>query len=145
MSIAHLLSAAARREIADIKRLAADRVAKYHEALRPVPRTLWPGDMPASVIGVWRSRDFLVQIHQEAAGIVRLSICRTELDDTLEWSQGVSWDDLQAIKNAVGYTQRDAVEVFPAERDVVNFANMRHLWVLAEPLPFVWRAGALRR
>lgn len=32
-----------------------------------------------------------------------------------------------------------AVEIYPAERDIVNVANMRHLWVLPERLPFGWR------
>lgn len=35
----------------------------------------------------------------------------------------------------------DAGEVFPAESDVVNVANMRHLWLLREPPPFGWRRG----
>lgn len=145
MSLAHLLSASARREVADLKQLAAERVAKYHETLRPVPRTLWPGDIPSHLIGVWRSKTLLVQVYQEAAGVIRLSICRTDLDDTLEYATGFEWDELQAIKNAVGYAQRDAVEVFPAADDVVNVANMRHLWVLPDPLPFAWRARAVRR
>ena len=34
-----------------------------------------------------------------------------------------------------------AVEVFPADDQVVNVANMRHLWVLPEPLPFAWEKG----
>lgn len=144
MSLAHLLSTAARREIADIKRLAAERVAKYHETLRPVPRTLWPGDIPPKVIGVWRSREYLVQVYQEADAVVRLSICRTDLDDTLEWGEGFTWEDLQAIKNAVGFASRDAVEIFPAEDDVVNVANMRHLWVLPDPVPFAWRGPEVR-
>lgn len=139
MSLEHLLSASARREIEDLKRLAADRVAKYHETLKPVPRTLWSGDIPPKVIGVWRSRAYLVQVYQEADAIVRLSICRTELDDTLGWREGFTWEELQATKNAVGFTTRDADEIFPAEGDVVNVANMRHLWVLPDSIPFAWR------
>jgi len=33
----------------------------------------------------------------------------------------------------------DAIEIFPADMDVVNVANMRHLWVMAEPVEFAWR------
>jgi hypothetical protein len=43
------------------------------------------------------------------------------------------------IKNAVGYQDRDAVEVYPSQTDVVNVSNMRHLWILPEKLDFAWR------
>lgn len=34
-----------------------------------------------------------------------------------------------------------AVEVFPADADVVNVANMRHLWILPDAPAFAWRKG----
>ena len=34
------------------------------------------------------------------------------------------------------------MEVYPRTADLVNVANMRHLWVLPELLPFAWRKGA---
>ena len=46
---------------------------------------------------------------------------------------------LQEIKNTIGYKDKFAVEVYPAENDIVNVANMRHLWVLPKPLGFEWR------
>jgi hypothetical protein len=46
---------------------------------------------------------------------------------------------LQDIRNAVGFSERDAVEVFPAKNDTVNVANLRHLWIMPEPLAFAWR------
>ena len=69
---------------------------------------------------------------------MRLSINRTTLDGD-RWQEGLEWETLQALKNELGYAAHDAVEVFPAAADVVNVANMRHLWVLSEPLPFAWR------
>ena len=55
------------------------------------------------------------------------------------WKDGISWDALQEIKSAVGYGDRDAVEIFPAQKDLVNVANMRHLWIVPESIPFAWR------
>lgn len=52
---------------------------------------------------------------------------------------GISWDALQEIKGAVGYADRDAVEIYPRDADVVNVANMRHLWITPEPIAFAWR------
>ena len=42
----------------------------------------------------------------------------------------ITWDDLQFIKNMVWGEQIRAIEVYPAQADVVNSRNMRHLWRL---------------
>jgi hypothetical protein len=115
--------------------------AKLPVELRLVPRSEWPawrtGGTPP--IQVWRSRDYLVQeFLAEVPAMVRLSVCRTTLAGD-RWRDGISWDELQRIKNECGYENADAVEVFPAEIDKVNVANMRHLWVMCERLPFAWR------
>jgi hypothetical protein len=44
------------------------------------------------------------------------------------------WDVLQQIKNEVAGEEAYAVEIFPAEDQVINEVNRRHLWVLPEPL-----------
>jgi hypothetical protein len=56
------------------------------------------------------------------------------------WIDGLTWDDLQTVKREVGFGKCFAVEVFPEDSHVVNDANMRHLWVLGERLPFAWTA-----
>ena len=119
------------------RRLARDN-AKMQDWLTDVPRDEWPRD--GMQLRVLRSREFLVQIYSAPApAVVRLSVNRTTLSGE-RWSDGVSWDDLQRIKAECGYALHDAVEVYPDARDVVNVANMRHLWVMGEPLPFAWRA-----
>ena len=74
--------------------------------------------------------------------VVRLSINRTTLGANGRWDENITWDDLQRLKREAGYGDKDAVEVFPADVDVVNVANMRHLWVFVGNyrLPFAWRA-----
>jgi len=100
-------------------------------------------DMPPSTkaIAVWRNREYLVQVyHEKESGVVaRLSINRTSLDALGGWRQDIPWEDMQRLKREAGYGGFDAVEVFPRDMDVVNVANMRHLWVLQEQLPFAWR------
>lgn len=48
------------------------------------------------------------------------------------------WSTLQRIKNELAGPERTAVEVFPAVSQLVDSANMYHLWVLPEgmQLPF---------
>jgi hypothetical protein len=101
-------------------------------------------NLPDGLIEVWRSREFLVQVFQEGDGIVRASINRTSVNSgNGRWLDGISWDELQRVKREIGRGHRDAVEVFPADRDVVNVANMRHLWIFTEPLQYAWRKGSL--
>lgn len=113
--------------------------AKQPVALCEVPREQWPIACACSQLRVLRSRDFLVQeFAANAPALVRLSVCRTSLDGE-RWQDGITWDDLQRIKRECGYGNADAIEVFPADADVVNVANMRHLWIMAEPVACAWR------
>lgn len=106
-----------------------------------VPRCDWPERAPAGLLLVWRSKSFLVQIFEaNAPGVlVRMSVNRTAVSTDGGWVQDVPWETLQLLKREAGYGDFDAVEVFPRDLDVVNVANMRHLWVLTERLPFAWR------
>ena len=122
------------------RRILAKENAKLPQELQEIPRQFWPAglDDPKRT-RVWRSQRFLVQEFVEPRPVVvRLSVNRTTLDG-LRWKEGISWDELQEIKNSCGYADADAVEIFPAQSDIVNVANMRHLWVMLEKLPFGWR------
>ena len=115
--------------------------AKRPAVLTEVPRTQWPnGVQQPDCVRVWVSRDYLVQEFACVDPLVnaRLSICRTSHNGE-RWDDGVSWEELMRIKREIGYGARDAVEIYPADADVVNVANMRHLWLVAGELAFKWR------
>lgn len=105
-----------------------------------IPKSEWPPmRMPVVPVKAVRSSQFIVQIF-EYNDITRLSISRTELDNTGDWKGGITWDELQSIKDACGYSDFDAVEVYPKKQDVVNVANLRHLWIIPpEHTQFIWR------
>jgi hypothetical protein len=42
----------------------------------------------------------------------------------------ITWDQLQAVKNALWGEEARAIEVYPAKFDVVNSGPYRHLWRL---------------
>jgi hypothetical protein len=114
--------------------------AKLPAVMTLVPPGTWPPGSDARLVAVWRSRGFLAQCFAELDGIGRLSVNRTTVDPvTRRWDEAITWDDLQRIKRECGFGQQDAVEVYPADRDVVNVANMRHLWIMPGELPFKWR------
>ena len=108
-----------------------------------VPKEFWAKDYGDDLARVWLSESFLAQLYLEF-GSRRLSINRTGLqrirpDGSPLWQDGISWDDLQRIKNECGFADLWAVEAFPPQDDVINVANMRHLWLLPKPPPYGWR------
>lgn len=114
---------------------------RHTSSMREIPRSEWPAgkDAPGAPVAAFRSKDFLAQIYHER-GHVRISVNRTMIDGTGNWLEGISWDDLQRIKNEVGYGNSDAIELYPASKDVVNVANIRHLWVLPSGSEYAWRS-----
>lgn len=114
--------------------------AKLPKALQLIDRKDWPALMVAAddLIAVWRSRNFLVQKFTAAPpAICRLSINRTTLAGE-RWAENITWNELQAIKNELGFFTHTAVEIFPPIHDVVDVASIRHLWVLEGSLPYAW-------
>lgn len=112
---------------------------KLPVTLAPVDPIDWPNVPGNKPYAVWRSRNFLVQEFIESDAIRRLSVARSEIDvKTGRWKDGITWEELQEIKRQTGYGNHMAIEIFPADRNVVNVANMRHLWVLSTPLPIGW-------
>lgn len=120
------------------RQLARDN-AKLPSELAGVPRHEWP-DPSAPQWAVWRSREFLVQAFKEAGGVMRLSINRTTLNGSGRWVDGITWDEVQRLKRECGFGDRWAVEVFPADAEIVNVANVRHIWLLPEPPAFAWHS-----
>ncbi len=129
------------------ERFLATENARWPAALAPVPREQWPPSMsagPDAPIAVLRSMTFLVQVFDATSGL-RLSVNRTVVSGweagQPKWLEGISWDEMQRLKAEAGYADRWAVEIFPPSADVVNVANMRHLWLLPEAPSYGWRRG----
>jgi hypothetical protein len=139
MSILQQFNRAQRREAQ--KKIVGDG-AKQPVVLQLVPREQWPSQ-PPTLLRVWRNRSFLVQEYAAPAGQVRLSVNRASLTAGGDWAAEITWDELQQLKAECGYADRWAVEVFPPAESVVNVANMRHLWLLADAPEFAWKRPAL--
>ena len=104
--------------------------------MRRVPRELWP-IMPAmeSVpLDVWRSTDYLAVLYEQRIdGRRRLSVNSVRRDSRGRWRDGITWDELQRVKNECLGEGVWCVEVYPAQNKLVNVSNIRHLWVLDGP------------
>lgn len=127
--------------VADVKRYLRAENRKWSAELKEVPRESWPPmDRQSQQIltRVLRSKTFMVQVFVEGAH-VRLSVNRTEVNGKGQWVDGITWDELMRLKREAGYGDRWAVEVYPADGDTVNVANMRHLFVLSEAPAYAWK------
>ena len=113
---------------------------KFSKDFVRIPTSEWPAITQGSdLIDVYRNREFLVQVFNDNDWI-RISVIRTNLNKDGEYSDGITWDELQAVKAGVGYADFEAVEIYPKNCDVVNVANMRHLFIVDKlNLPFIWK------
>lgn len=50
--------------------------------------------------------------------------------EKFDGTDGVTWDELQAVKNEMLGPEAACVEVYPPESELVNDVNRRHLWVI---------------
>lgn len=139
------LSRQERRAMVTYSRQAAKRPLKLTE----LPRDRWPPDYrdgPSAPVRVWQSQKYLAQLFDAGAcpmplppaTMLRLSVCRGTLKPDGRWEEGLEWEELMQIKREIGYGDWYAVEVYPRDHDIVNVANMRHLWILAQPILIGW-------
>lgn len=107
-----------------------------------MPEEDWPksSDPRVKRIQVFRSRRYLVQIFEEDNFMLRMSACRSTIDVNGRWEDGLTWDELQELKQEVGFGTAWAMEIYPPSARVVNVANMRHLWIMPQGVPptFGW-------
>lgn len=127
-----------RQARAEVNALAAKRPA----VLTEIPPESWPNRRDQKRTHVWESREFLVQMFDEACfnGIDtrRISVCRVTMNDDGRWDDNIAWEELMQVKREIGFGHWYAVEVYPRDKDIVNVANMRHLWLLAQRLEIGW-------
>lgn len=131
-----------RRLIREKRRILAIGNAKYGFTLEPVPREDWPGcDTLTKRLAVWRSRLYLVQLFavEQDEKMRRLTVNRSNLNEAGEWEEGITWDQLQEIKDACGFGDWWGHELYPPQHKVVRVSNMRHLWLSREAPNFGWK------
>lgn len=83
-------------------------------------------------LNVWMSIDYMAVLYlQKADGLLRLTVNKTKKNGK-DWRDGITWDELQRIKNECLGSDVWCVENYPSEDCLVNVCNQRHLFVLDE-------------
>lgn len=91
-------------------------------------------------VAFWQSRDFYATLYVDSGSpYPRLTVHRTETDrQTGTWRDGITWDELQAVKRQCGMAEQWALEVYPADSEIVGMKAVRHLWFVKEAPDFAW-------
>ena len=124
-----------------IQKTPATLIGGLSNTLTPIPPEEFPlmSKLPDKA---WKSRRYVVQLfhvnNPEYHGLIRLSICRAKQNRGGGWQDGITWDELQQIKQELGFGEYYGIEIFPPDSEVVNVASFRHLWLLPEPLSIGW-------
>lgn len=91
---------------------------------------------------LWRSREYEVFVrylepNDGRGGPLHLSVKRLDREPVYDWRHK------QSIKNEIAGPDREAVEIFPDERRLVDGANQTHLYVLPRGarVPFGFNGG----
>ena len=118
------------------RRLKPRKLERLHRLEPGHPR--WPIGLrpPQGVTHCWTDWNTIVLVSEfdtEEFGTVTHLWIRDKAS-SVRWP----WYLLQQIKNAICGEHRIAIEVFPRTAELVDQANMRHIWVLGEDysLPF---------
>lgn len=119
-------------------------------ALIEVPKQEWPDSAPPALVKLFRSNEFLVQQYRDG-DYIRLTVNRatTSAEDYetngQDWQGDIDWEEMQKLKAQCGFKNQWAVEVFPPDREIVNVASMRHLWVLPAEPEYGWTKAKTRK
>lgn len=113
--------------------------------IRDVPAQWSPGRLPRHSGSKWAALAGVTETWVGSIHTVMVAPIATEWGEVLhlfvrrhDSKAERSWPTLQRIKNELVGPERVAVEVFPAASQLVDEANMYHLWVLPDgmKLPF---------
>lgn len=98
----------------------------------------WFGEL--SEVFVSNDKKYCVMIRKIDTSIGKVShaCMRNQGSKETKWEgTEISWSEKQRIKNEIFGKESVAVEVFPKESELVDQANMYHIWVLHDfDLPF---------
>ena len=134
----------------EIERISVRHIQKHHlpypQKLTPIVREEFPqagkfGILAQILIDCWVNRYFMVQhlahSNSEYPDMVHLAINRIKRNQH-GWLENISWDDLNSIKQELGYGDWWGIEIYPEDAKLVNVANLRHLWILPKRLNIGW-------
>lgn len=93
------------------------------------PRSVFPTGWAACFTKAHKNRVFSVLDRYDASGVRHLAVSSLS-------GERPTWPEMQRIKDELAGPDATAVEVYPPKNEVVDDADMFHLWVLPGDLNF---------
>lgn len=138
-----------------LRRLAVTDKKKFNEIRREIQRDVRKRPMQLSEVDIstiehdgkmperaWTSRQFVVSMYVEES-CLRMTVCRTAIDNSGNWVDKITWDELMSIKEEIGYGDMWGLEVYPPSDQVINVASMRHVFLFPDKPDFAWAKTTL--
>lgn len=99
------------------------------EVLTFPPCSISPDGWPATITTAHRNKVFSVLDRMDVTGIRHLAVSSLS---------GIrpTWPEMQRIKDDLAGNDATAIEVYPPNHQVIDQADMYHIWVLRGKLPF---------
>jgi len=130
------------KELKRLRRAQRKHVKTLPKELTEIPRDQFPPGKPGNMpIRAFLSQKFLVQLYDAShqfQSMIRMSVSRSGIDESGKWADKITWDELNSIKQEIGFGSWYGMELYPRDQDIVNVANIRHLWLLPVPLNIGW-------
>ena len=143
MTRAEIRIAAAKRAVAKDRNALLERERRLRrsgdwgpwETLDMLPGTVGSRGWLAMIVRAHRNRVFSVLERPVMRGVTHLAVSSLS---------GIrpSWHEMQRIKDEIAGRDVTAVEIYPPAGEVVDEADMFHIWTLPGPLPFGLRGDA---
>lgn len=124
----------ARRLLLAEQRLRASGVWGKWETLPLMPGQVGQGGWAATFTACHRNKVFAVLDRVAEAGVRHLAVSSLS---------GIrpTWPEMQRIKDELAGVDATAIEVYPPKAEVIDQADMFHIWVLRGKLPFGLHKG----
>lgn len=111
------------------------RLNKWQEKPNPMikgHKNGWVGELNLALVDKNKNYCVMIRKVQTSWGEIEHACIRNTA------STDIPWSEKQKIKNEIFGENATAIEVFPSEKNLVDEANMYHLWVLPNDfkLPF---------
>lgn len=97
-------------------------------AARSISRSGWPAEITIA----HRNRVFSVLERPTIGGVVHYAVSSLS-------GERPTWWEMQRIKDELAGKDATAVEVYPPHAEIMDEADMFHIWVIPEGLPFIIR------
>ena len=112
----------------EAKRRKSGQWGSWQEITFP-PGTVGPKGWVAEITRAHKCRVFSVLDRMDASGARHLAV--TSLSEIRP-----TWHEMQRIKDEIAGPDATAIEVYPPKSEIVDDANMFHIWVIPGTLPF---------